>query len=222
MDVKIESSWKSALAETFEQAYFQQLTNNVKKAYHKGNVWPEGKNLFAAFDKCPLNEVKVVILGQDPYPTPGHAHGLCFSVPENVRPLAKSLQNIYKEIESDLNIKCPEHGNLERWAEQGVFLLNAVLSVDAFNPGSHRSFGWERFTDQVIQTISEKQDGVVFLLWGGYAKKKAALIDRSKHSILESGHPSPLSANKGYWFGNKHFSKTNELLIAEGKTPIQW
>lgn len=221
MDVKIESSWKSALAETFEQAYFQQLTNNVKMAYRKGNVWPEGKNLFAAFDKCPLNEVKVVILGQDPYPTPGHAHGLCFSVPENVRPLAKSLQNIYKEIESDLNIKCPEHGNLERWAEQGVFLLNTVLSVNAFQPNSHKSFGWETFTDFVIKTISEKTEGVVFLLWGSQAQRKTELIDGKRHHILKAPHPSPLSAYRGF-FGCKHFSKTNELLALQNKAPINW
>ena len=221
MEVKIESTWKNALSETFEQPYFNQLVNQVKQAYAKGNVWPSGKNLFAAFDKCPFDNVKVVILGQDPYPTPGHAHGLCFSVPENVRPLAKSLQNIFKEIASDLNIEIPEHGNLERWAKQGVFLLNTVLSVEAFKPNSHKSFGWETFTDHVIKTISDKHEGIVFLLWGSQAQRKTELIDCTKHTILKAPHPSPLSAYRGF-FGCKHFSKTNELLALQNKTPINW
>lgn len=221
MDVKIESSWKKALADTFDQPYFNTLIQNVKNAYATNDVWPKGSTIFAAFDACPLSTVKVVILGQDPYPTPGHAHGLCFSVPESVRPLAKSLQNIFKEIESDLNIKTPEHGNLTRWATQGVFMLNTVLTVNAFQPNSHKAFGWETFTDEVIQTISGECEGVIFLLWGSQAQKKAEIIDQNKHHILKAPHPSPLSAYRGF-FGCKHFSKTNELLALQNKTPINW
>ena len=191
MAVKIEESWKHALADTFEQAYFKQLIDRVKQAYAGGNVWPKGSNIFAAFDHCPLNEVKVVILGQDPYPTPGHAHGLCFSVPETVQPLAKSLQNIFKEIESDLGIPAAKTGNLERWAKQGVFLLNSVLTVQAFQPNSHKSFGWEIFTDTVIHTISQQTEGVVFLLWGSQAQRKAELIDTNKTPYFKSSSPFP-------------------------------
>ena len=221
MDVKIEPSWKSVLSETFEQPYFEELIHKVKKAYQTQPVWPKGKQLFAAFDLCPFDDVKVVILGQDPYPTPGNAHGLCFSVPEDVRPLAKSLQNIFKEIQSDLAIPIPENGNLERWAKQGVFLLNTVLTVTAFQPNSHKSYGWETFTDAVIQKLSEQKEGIVFLLWGAQAQKKVHLIDAKKHHILKAPHPSPLSAHRGF-FGCKHFSKTNDLLILQNKEPINW
>ncbi|NOQ72179.1 MAG: uracil-DNA glycosylase [Crocinitomix sp.] len=221
MDLKFEASWKTALGSTFEQPYFKQLVEHVAVAYNSNDVWPRERDVFKAFDHCPINKIKVVILGQDPYPTPGHAHGLCFSVPESVKPLAKSLKNIFKEIQSDLKIETPEHGNLERWATQGVFLLNTVLTVNAYSPNSHKKFGWETFTEKVIETISEQQDGVVFLLWGAQAQQKAKLIDSSKHHILTAPHPSPLSAYRGF-FGCKHFSKTNELLALQNKTPINW
>jgi len=221
MDVKISNSWKEALAATFDQVYFKELIRKVKQAYATDDVWPKGPDIFNAFDSCTIEDIKVVILGQDPFPTPGHAHGLCFSVPENVRPLAKSLKNIYKEMESDLAVHTPEHGDLTRWANQGVFLLNSVLTVNAFQPNSHKGFGWEIFTDFVIQTISEQCEGVVFLLWGAQAQKKSTLIDSSKHHILTAPHPSPLSAYRGF-FGCKHFSKTNELLALQNKTAINW
>ncbi len=221
MEIKLEHSWKEALGSTFDQPYFNQLVANVKKAYSTGNVWPKGSNIFAAFDKCPIQNVKVVILGQDPYPTPEHAHGLCFSVPDNISPLAKSLQNIFKEIQTDLSIPAPATGNLSRWAEQGVFLLNTVLTVNAFQPNSHKSFGWETFTDQVIKTLSNQQKGVVFLLWGSQAQRKIDLIDTTKHHILKAPHPSPLSAYRGF-FGCKHFSKTNEILTSQNKKSIEW
>ena len=221
MEMKIETSWKLALNDTFDQIYFKNLVDKVESAYSTNDVWPKGSHIFNAFDKCPFNAVKVVILGQDPYPTPGHAHGLCFSVPETVRPLAKSLQNVFKELQSDLGIAIPEHGNLEHWATQGVFLLNTILTVNAFNPNSHKKFGWETFTDNVIHTISEQHKDVVFLLWGAQAQQKANLIDKSKHHILTAPHPSPLSAYRGF-FGCKHFSKTNELLALQNKTPINW
>lgn len=221
MQVEIESSWRSALADEFEKPYFEELVNRVKQAYAAGDVWPKGKQIFNAFEKCPISELKVVILGQDPYPTPGHAHGLCFSVQEDVRPFPKSLNNIFKEIQDDLGQAIPENGSLERWASQGVFLLNTVLTVNAHNPNSHKAFGWETFTNRVIQEISNQTEGVVFLLWGSQAQKKIELIDTSKHHILKTVHPSPLSAYRGF-FGCKHFSKANELLISQGKAPIKW
>ena len=221
MEIKLEKTWKNALAAEFEKPYFSQLVSKVKKAYQTKDVWPKGAAIFNAFDKCPLPEVRVVILGQDPYPTPGHAHGLCFSVPNNVQPLAKSLQNIFKEIKDDLGIEIPENGNLERWAEQGVFLLNTVLTVNAFEANSHKDFGWQLFTDEVIKTISTERTGVIFMLWGSQAQKKAELIDKSKHHILTSVHPSPLSAYRGF-FGCKHFSKANELLALQQQKPINW
>ena len=221
MEVQIEPSWKSALSEEFEQPYFKSLVEKVKEAYQRHDVWPRGKDIFNAFNKCPLNEVKVVILGQDPYPTPGHAHGLCFSVQEHVNPYPKSLVNIFKEISEDLGKPAPDNGSLERWAKQGVFLLNTVLSVNAHAPNSHRDFGWQQFTDAVIKTISNEKKGLVFLLWGSQAQKKTELIDKEKHHILTSVHPSPLSAYRGF-FGCKHFSKTNELLISQGNEPINW
>ena len=183
--------------------------------------YPPGQLIFQAFNACPFDDIKVVLLGQDPYHGPGQAHGLCFSVPEGVGH-PPSLINILKEIEQDLGLAYPESGNLLRWAKQGVFLLNATLTVRAHHAGSHQKQGWESFTDSVIQTISTENEGVVFLLWGGYAKKKIKLIDSSKHLVLSSGHPSPLSANRGYWFGNKHFSQCNDYLQAKGKAVIDW
>lgn len=221
MQVKIEPSWNLKLSEEFEKPYFKLLTVKVREAYQSSDVWPKGSDIFNAFEKCPFDQVKVVILGQDPYPTPGHAHGLCFSVAEHVKPIPKSLQNIFKEIQSDLNIPFPQNGNLERWAEQGVFMLNATLTVKAGEPNSHQKFGWEKFTDEVIRKISSQKSGVVFLLWGANAIKKAELIDKSKHTILTSVHPSPLSAHRGF-LGCKHFSKTNEILISQNQKPINW
>ena len=221
MQVQIAENWKIILQEEFDKPYFQELVIKVKQAYKEKDVWPKGKNIFNAFDKCSFENLKVVILGQDPYPTPGHAHGLCFSVTEQVHPLPKSLINIFKEISSDLNIPVPKNGNLERWAEQGVFLLNTVLTVNAFEPNSHRNFGWQSFTDEVIRKISDQKEHVVFLLWGSQAQQKIDLIDQSKHHILRAPHPSPLSAHRGF-LGCKHFSKTNEILISHGKTPIDW
>jgi len=221
MTVNIDKSWKLPLEQEFEQPYFQELVSFVKTEYSQHICYPEGKHVFAAFDHSPFEKTKVVIIGQDPYHGPNQANGLCFSVSDGIQH-PPSLINIFKEIESDLGIPPPKSGNLERWADQGVLLLNATLTVRAHQAGSHQKKGWESFTDHVIKTISKKQKGVVFLLWGGYAKKKVALIDENKHYILVSGHPSPLSANRGYWFGNKHFSKTNDLLIKLGKQPIAW
>jgi len=221
MDVKIESSWKSQLKDEFEKPYFSLLINKVNVAFQTSDVWPKESNIFNAFDKCPFDEVNVVIIGQDPYPTPGHAHGLCFSVQSDVRPFPKSLTNIFKEIQTDLKLPFPENGNLERWATQGVFLLNAVLTVNAYESNSHSKFGWEKFTDAVIRQISSQKKGIVFLLWGAFAQKKMELIDLKKHTVLCSVHPSPLSAYRGF-FGCKHFSKTNEILISQNQKPINW
>ncbi len=222
MDVKIENSWKEILKEEFEKPYFERLTDFVKKEYKQYQCLPKGSEIFNAFDTTPFDQVKVVILGQDPYPTPGHAHGLCFSVQDHVKPFPASLNNIFRELKDDLGIPFPQSGNLTRWAEQGVFLLNVVLTVRAYQPRSHAGKGWEQFTTAAIRKISEFKENVVFLLWGGDAKKKIPIIDSSKHLILTSGHPSPLSANKGYWFGNRHFSKTNDFLISKGIEPIKW
>ncbi|NNK77030.1 MAG: uracil-DNA glycosylase [Maribacter sp.] len=221
MTVNIDPSWKLPLSEEFEKPYFQKLVNFVKTEYTQYTCYPKGKHVFAAFDHSPFEKTKVVIIGQDPYHGPNQANGLCFSVSDGI-PHPPSLINIFKEIETDLGILYPKSGNLERWADQGVLLLNATLTVRAQQAASHQRKGWESFTDQVIKIISEQKEGVVFLLWGGYAKKKATLIDKNKHHILTSGHPSPLSANRGYWFGNKHFSKTNEILLKNGKEPINW
>jgi len=221
MDVKIESSWKSQLKDELEKPYFSLLINKVNVAFQTSDVWPKESNIFNAFDKCPFDEVNVVIIGQDPYPTPGHAHGLCFSVQSDVRPFPKSLTNIFKEIQTDLKLPFPENGNLERWATQGVFLLNAVLTVNAHESNSHSKFGWEKFTDAVIRQISSQKKGIVFLLWGAFAQKKMELIDLKKHTVLCSVHPSPLSAYRGF-FGCKHFSKTNEILISQNQKPINW
>jgi len=221
MEVKIEPSWKSKLQTEFEKPYFNLLTNKVTEAFKTTDVWPKANQVFNAFNKCPFDELKVVILGQDPYPTPGHAHGLCFSVQPEVKPFPKSLTNIFKEIQTDLSLPFPENGNLERWAVQGVFLLNTVMTVKAHESNSHADFGWEKFTDEVIRQISLHKQGVVFLLWGSYAQKKSDLIDKSKHTVLTTVHPSPLSAYRGF-FGCKHFSKTNEILISQNQKPINW
>ena len=205
----------------FNQDYFNKLAAFVRSEYTANRCYPPGKQIFSAFDHAPFEHVKVVIIGQDPYHGPGQANGLCFSVSKGIAH-PPSLINIFREIESDLNIAKPQSGDLSPWAAQGVLLLNATLTVRAHTAGSHQNKGWELFTDSVIDRLSEKRQGLVFLLWGGYAKKKGTRIDRSKHLVLTSGHPSPLSANKGYWFGNKHFSKTNEYLEKNGLAPINW
>ncbi|WP_026955563.1 uracil-DNA glycosylase [Algoriphagus vanfongensis] len=220
MEVRIESGWKEVLAPTFQQEYFQDLVDFVKDEYSKGLVFPPGKEIFNAFDFCPLDQVKVVILGQDPYHGPGQAHGLSFSVKEG-QSFPPSLLNIFKEIKADLGKDMPPHGDLSRWAQQGVFLLNATLTVRAHQAGSHQKRGWEEFTDSVIQAISDKKEHVVFLLWGAYAQKKSSLIDSSKHMILKAPHPSPLSAHRGF-FGCRHFSKANTYLESQGLEPINW
>lgn len=220
MDVKIEESWKNALQQEFEKPYFYQLTGFVRREYAENVIYPPAKNIFNAFNLCPLDKIKVVILGQDPYHEPNQAHGLCFSVNDGVM-FPPSLQNIFKEINNDLNLPIPTSGNLERWALQGVFLLNAILTVRAHQAASHKNKGWETFTDSVIKIISQQNSGAVFMLWGSYARSKAELIDKTKHLVLEAVHPSPLSAHRGF-FGCKHFSKANKWLVDNGKTPIQW
>jgi uracil-DNA glycosylase len=221
MDVAIEESWKTVLQGEFDKPYFESLIEFVRSEYKKGEVYPPGKKIFAAFDNCPFDKVEVVILGQDPYHGPGQAHGLSFSVNDGV-PLPPSLQNIFREIQQDTGKPFPPSGSLERWAKQGVLLLNAVLTVRRGEANSHQGKGWETFTDAVIQKISDQKKDVVFMLWGGPAKKKGARVDKSKHLVLESGHPSPLSANKGHWFGNRHFSKANAFLKEKGKREIEW
>lgn len=221
MDVQIHDSWKQHLHEEFQLPYFQSLTAFVKKEYESAICFPKGKDIFAAFDHCPFDSTKVVIIGQDPYHGPGQANGLAFSVLDGITH-PPSLRNIFKEIESDLGTPYPESGNLERWASQGVLLLNATLTVQAHLAGSHQNKGWEKFTDKVITIISEKKENLVFLLWGGFAKSKARFVQGDTHQILTSGHPSPLSANRGYWFGNKHFSQTNEILKGNQEEPIKW
>lgn len=221
MKVEIQAGWKEMLREEFEKDYFKELTEFVRAEYTNHKCFPKGGDIFAAFEYSTFENTKVVILGQDPYHGPNQAHGLCFSVNEGIA-TPPSLVNIFKEIENDLGKAMPDSGNLEHWAKQGVLLLNATLTVRAHQAGSHQKKGWEQFTDRVIEIISEEKENVVFLLWGGYAKKKARKIDQSKHLILTSGHPSPLSANRGYWFGNKHFSKANEYLQANGKEPVDW
>jgi uracil-DNA glycosylase len=221
MNVKIEESWKKIIQPEFEKEYFKELTTFVKDEYKSTTCFPKGNQIFEAFNLCTFNNLKVVIIGQDPYHGINQANGLCFSVNDGVTH-PPSLINIFKEIESDLEIPYPKSGNLERWAKQGVLLLNATLTVRAHNAGSHQNKGWEQFTDSVISLISKKKEHVVFLLWGGFAKKKGKKIDTTKHCVLESGHPSPLSANRGYWFGNKHFSKTNNYLKTKGLEKINW
>lgn len=221
MQVKIADSWKNILQSEFDKPYFISLTKFVKEEYNTRVCYPKGSDIFAAFDFCTLQDLKVVIIGQDPYHGANQANGLCFSVKDGM-PHPPSLINIFKEISTDLNKAYPNSGNLEKWAKQGVLLLNATLTVRAHEAGSHQKRGWETFTDAVIEKISEEKEGIVFLLWGGFAKKKKKLIDTSKHQIFESGHPSPLSANRGYWFGNKHFSKTNDFLKSIGLSSIDW
>ncbi|MDA8947566.1 uracil-DNA glycosylase [Flavobacteriaceae bacterium] len=221
MSVQIHPSWEKVLDSEFKSPYFQNLIAFVKEDYEKTTCYPPANLIFKAFDSCPFDEVKVVLLGQDPYHGPGQAHGLCFSVPEGIAH-PPSLRNIFKEIESDLKHTVPNSGNLEHWAQQGVFLINATLSVRAHQAGSHQKKGWEKFTDRLIQLLSEEKKGIVFMLWGGYAKQKIKWIDTKKHLVLTSGHPSPLSANRGYWFGNQHFSNANTYLSSAGKKPIDW
>lgn len=221
MNVKIAESWKPYLQPEFEKPYFKQLVDFVKKEYKNHTCYPKGNEIFEAFNLCDFSNLKVVIIGQDPYHGVGQANGLCFSVNDNVMH-PPSLLNIFKEIETDLHLPYPKSGNLQRWAKQGVLLLNATLTVRAHQAGSHQNKGWEIFTDAVIKTISDHTSKVVFLLWGSFAKKKGSKIDTSKHLVLTSGHPSPLSANRGYWFGNKHFSKANNYLVDLHKNPINW
>ncbi len=220
MDVQIEEGWKRALAPEFEKPYFEQLTGFVRQEYRTTAVYPPGRLIFNAFNLCPFDKVKVVIIGQDPYHGPGQAHGLCFSVNDGV-PFPPSLQNIFKEIHDDLGTPIPASGNLTRWAQQGVLLLNATLTVRAHQAGSHQGRGWETFTDAAIRTLAESREHLVFILWGAYAQKKGAFIDREKHLVLTSVHPSPLSAYHGF-FGNKHFSRANAYLAKHGETPIHW
>lgn len=220
MDVKIEQSWKEQLAAEFEKDYFKQLIGFVKQEYHQVVVYPPGPSIFSAFDHCPFDKVKVVILGQDPYHEPGQAHGLCFSVQDGT-PYPPSLVNIFKEIQSDLGAQAPSSGNLTRWADQGVLLLNATLTVRAHQAGSHQNKGWEAFTDAVIHRLAEQRNHIVYILWGAYAQKKGAFINPSHNLVLKSAHPSPLSSYRGF-FGNKHFSKTNDYLVATGQAPIEW
>lgn len=220
MNVQIEASWKEALLPEFSKDYFIRLTDFVRKEYHETTVYPPGKLIFNAFNLCPFDKVKVVIIGQDPYHGPGQAHGLCFSVNDGIQP-PPSLVNIFKEINSDLGKPVPQSGNLTRWAEQGVLLLNATLTVRAHQAGSHQRKGWEEFTDAVIRKLAEEKTHLVFILWGAYAQKKGAFIDRNRHLVLTSVHPSPLSAHNGF-FGNHHFSLANDYLVKNGKTAIDW
>ena len=221
MDVKIEASWKELLKETFEQPYFLQIIAHLKaERSTKTQIYPAGNNIFFAFEKTPFTMAKVVILGQDPYHGPGQAHGLCFSVPNEVPP-PRSLQNIFKELKNDIGMPVPKTGNLSPWADQGVLLLNASLTVRANEPASHAMIGWQTFTDEVIRKLSAEKRGLVFMLWGKFAQQKEILIDDSKHLILKAAHPSPFSAEKGF-FGCKHFSKANEFLTQRGYDPIDW
>ena len=222
MSIKIDESWGKFLTKEFDSEYFKNLISFVKEDYSKSTCYPKGSQIFNAFDSCPVNNLKVVIIGQDPYHGYNQANGLCFSVNKGISH-PPSLINIFKEIEADLGHKYNHNnGDLSKWAKQGVMLLNATLTVKKGLPGSHQNKGWEIFTDKVIKIISNKTNNTVFLLWGSFAKKKIKLIDTSKHKILESGHPSPLSANRGYWFGNKHFSKCNTYLESFKRSKIDW
>ena len=220
MNVQIEETWKKVLQPEFDKDYFAALTDFVRQEYHNTTVYPPGHLIFNAFNLCPFDKVKVVIIGQDPYHGPGQAHGLCFSVNDGVQ-MPPSLQNIFKEIRDDLGTPIPTTGNLTRWAEQGVLLLNATLTVRAHQAASHQRRGWEEFTDAVIRKLAEEREHLVFILWGAYAQKKGAFIDRNKHLVLTSVHPSPLSAYHGF-FGNHHFSLTNAYLTEHGQQPIEW
>ena len=220
MNVRIDESWRERLQSEFDAPYFAQLADFVRHEYATTRVYPPGSKMFAAFDACPFDKVKVVILGQDPYHEPGQAHGLCFSVNDGV-PFPPSLQNIFKEIHDDIGTPVPMSGDLTRWANQGVLLLNATLTVRAHQAGSHQNKGWEQFTDAVIHRLAQERENLVFILWGSYAQRKGEFIDRSRHLVLQSPHPSPLSAHRGF-FGNRHFSRTNEYLTAHGIEPILW
>lgn len=220
MDVKIENSWKERLKDEFEKPYFKSLTDFVKNEYAVTTVFPPARLIFNAFDQCPFDQVKVVIVGQDPYHEPGQAHGLCFSVNDGVR-IPPSLVNIYKEIHDDLGIEIPRSGYLLRWSKQGVLLLNATLTVRAHQAGSHQNKGWEEFTDSAIRHLATERQNLVFILWGAYAQRKGGNIDAKRHLILKSPHPSPLSAHRGF-FGNGHFSKANHYLQLHGKEPVDW
>ena len=220
MNVRIDESWRERLQSEFDAPYFAQLADFVRHEYATTRVYPPGSQMFAAFDACPFDKVKVVILGQDPYHEPGQAHGLCFSVNDGV-PFPPSLQNIFKEIHDDIGTPVPMSGDLTRWANQGVLLPNATLTVRAHQAGSHQNKGWEQFTDAVIHRLAQERENLVFILWGSYAQRKGEFIDRSRHLVLQSPHPSPLSAHRGF-FGNRHFSRTNEYLTAHGIEPILW
>ena len=220
MDVRIEPTWKARLSEEFEKPYFEQLTTFIREEYGKYRIFPPGKDIFRAFDRCPLEKVKVVIIGQDPYHGPNQANGLCFSVNPGIQ-MPPSLVNIFKEIKNDLGKEIPPNGSLDRWADQGVLLLNATLTVRANQAGSHQNKGWESFTDAVIKTLVEEREHIVFILWGSYAQKKGEIIDTTRHCVLKSVHPSPLSASRGF-FGNGHFSKANAYLRSNGKKEIDW
>ena len=220
MDLNIEASWKAVLKDEFSKLYFQKLNAFVDKEYATTSVFPPQELIFNAFNQCPFKETKVVIIGQDPYHDTHQAHGLCFSVNDGIK-IPPSLRNIFKEQNQDLGLDIPENGNLLRWAQQGVLMINATLTVQAHQAGSHQRKGWEAFTDAAIRILAEENDGIVFLLWGNYAQKKAAMIDNDKHLILKSVHPSPLSASRGF-YGNHHFSRTNEYLVKNGKSPIKW
>ena len=220
MNVQIEESWKRQLQPEFEKDYFVRLADFVRDEYKATQIFPPGKLIFNAFNLCPFDKAKVVIIGQDPYHGPGQAHGLCFSVNDGI-PFPPSLKNIFKEIQDDLGIPVPESGNLTRWANQGVLLLNATLTVRAHQAGSHQRKGWEEFTDAAIRALAGQREHLVFILWGAYAQKKGAFIDRNKHLVLASAHPSPLSAYNGF-FGNRHFSRANEYLVSHGKEPVCW
>lgn len=221
MNVKIDNSWREHIGAEFEKPYFSALTDFVRHEYTTTTCYPPGSLIFNAFNLCPFDRVKVVIIGQDPYHEPGQAQGLSFSVPEGV-PFPPSLQNILKEIQLDLGKPMPPTGDLTRWAEQGVLLLNATLTVRAHQAASHQRHGWEQFTDAAIRALNAERENLVFILWGGYARSKAQLIDRSRHLVLESVHPSPLSANRGGWFGNHHFSQCNAYLHEHGEQEIDW
>lgn len=220
MNVRIEPSWREALASEWDKPYFVALTDFVRARYGQTTVYPPAGRIFAAFDACPFADVRVVILGQDPYHGPGQANGLCFSVNPGVE-VPRSLQNIYKELRDDLGAEPPLSGDLSRWARQGVLLLNATLTVDAGMAGSHQGRGWEEFTDAAIRALAQRRQGLVFILWGAYAQRKGAFIDRGRHCVISSAHPSPLSASRGF-FGSRPFSRANQYLIAQGKAPIEW
>ena len=221
MDVQIEPTWKAHLETEFEKPYFQQLTQRVRQEYLSGACYPPGKYIFNAFNLCPFDQVKVVIIGQDPYHEPGQAHGLSFSVQQGVA-FPPSLQNIFKEIHDDLGTPIPQDGDLSRWACQGVLLLNATLTVRAHQANSHSTLGWQSFTDAAIQALAREREHIVYMLWGGFARSKAYMIDKQRNLVLESVHPSPLSANRGGWFGQHQFSRANNYLIEQGLVPIEW